>query len=437
MGNIARFYRTEDLRQEYEFKNRPVLVVLSGSETVRFPCIGLYHSESGVPVWFPGYERWMFPLNEIHAKQTSTLKKKAFALCAFLNFLLKETSVNQINEVTINDLRAFLVAFKTNKTGQTRTPQGWEEGVSAVFEFLGRFYKHNHEILPFSYCPDDFISTTVIRDASTHRRTIVKQYSRMSVKPPKAQPKKNRLLLHDHLDLILYECKMYDPMLAIAVALQSFAGIREGEVVNISIGDIALRYAGFGIIGDIVIDLTEMAAFASEMDANRKTEFGKIKVHRTQLCFTDFTEKLSDLYAQHIAFLESQGYDVSPEAPLLRNRWGKPMSVDTYKGQVRQLFYNHFLPDLKVLCEKQGSWASNAPFIEAYETEYPGAHMFRHWFTMYLVERAGLSIDEIAKWRGDSSRDSMLAYVHVYADMLNSYKTVSCQFQRDILESII
>ena len=113
------------------------------------------------------------------------------------------------------------------------------------------------------------------------------------------------------------------------------------------------------------------------------------------------------------------------------------MSVDTYKGRVKKLFYEHFLPDLKKASEQMGTWAIDAPYIEAFEEDYPGAHAFRHWFTMYLFQRAQLTHDEISKWRGDKSRESMLTYIHVNADMLESFKMSAHTFQRSWLEEVL
>ena len=113
------------------------------------------------------------------------------------------------------------------------------------------------------------------------------------------------------------------------------------------------------------------------------------------------------------------------------------MSVHTYKRRVKKLFFEHFLPDLKKASEQNGTWAIDAPYIEAYEDDYPGAHAFRHWFTMYLLQKAKLPTDLISKWRGDSNRESMLTYIHINADMLESFETAAHTFHRSWLEEIL
>ena len=94
------------------------------------------------------------------------------------------------------------------------------------------------------------------------------------------------------------------------------------------------------------------------------------------------------------------------------------------------------MPSLKKSCERQGTYADNAAFIETYEIEYPGAHMFRHWFTMYLLTKAKLTSGEIMKWRGDSSQESMNDYIHENSELIEVFRESSYIFQAQILEDI-
>ncbi len=74
--------------------------------------------------------------------------------------------------------------------------------------------------------------------------------------------------------------------------------------------------------------------------------------------------------------MESRGLDTGHNAPLFVNRQGKPMTVQTYSERIKMLFYERFLPSLKQMCEAQGIYGDYSAFIETYESEYPGAHMF-------------------------------------------------------------
>lgn len=431
---VTHFYRIEDERKNYIFLNKPV-VIQREDDSVPFPCIGLYRKGVvDIPVWYPMYERWYIPVNKAQTMAATTLRKRSTAICTFLNHVLWNTNHSHLHDITLNDIRQFFQAYQTKDNGQIRSAQGWNEGTAFVADFLASYYIHNRDTFGFAYKYEDLIEEHAIRNTSTERTMIVNHYNHLSVKAPNQLIKKNRLLLYGYLDFILLECEMYDPELTLAVALQSFAGLREGEIVNLSYDRIELRYEGFGGIGDIIMDLTRPASFAVDQP---KTEFGKIKIKRKQAVYPDFIKRVQRLYNAHMARHEAMGVKTGGNAPVFVNKKKGPMSVDTYKGRVKKLFYEHFLPDLKKASEQMGSWATDAPYIEAFEEDYPGAHAFRHWFTMYLFQKAQLSTDEISKWRGDSSRESMLTYIHVNADMLESFKSTTHTFQRTLLEDIL
>ena len=437
MANVIQFKSPQEIlenRKQYIFISKPVPIVTEDGNTVHFPCIGLYHRETGIPVGYPKLEPYLYELNLSEMQATNTLKKKSYNLCAFLNYLIWNTQVDTINDVTYNDIRDFLVSFRKLDNGESRDPGSWYKGLQDVYDFLKNYYDYHRE-QHFSYDPTELVTTQVIRNVDTHRKSIVKRYNKLSIKPPRKYKTKNRQLLRGYLDLLLYECMAYDPMLTLGVALQAYAGIREGEVVNLTHEKVVIIYGTFGRISKIILNLTEEADFAKNWRG--ASSFGSIKKYRKQEVYYDFLERTFRLYNDHDAWLRTHGYSIEKDAPLFVNRWGKPMAVSTYTGRLRKLFYEHFLPDLKKYCELQNTWADNAALIEAYESDYPGGHMLRHWFTMYLVERTNLSTDEISKWRGDHNRESMLTYVHVNADMLQMYRESAFVFQEKLLEEVL
>ena len=125
------------------------------------------------------------------------------------------------------------------------------------------------------------------------------------------------------------------------------------------------------------------------------------------------------LFDDHTVSMAARGCPTDKDSPVFVNRQGSPMTVKTYTERVKSLFYQRFLPALHSTCEQQGTFAENAAFIDTYEAEYPGAHMF-----------------EIMKWRGDSSQESMNDYIHENADMIRLFRETSYTFQEQILEAI-
>lgn len=437
---IIKFDSIRLKRNQCIVRNSPVFINSKHGEKQRFPCITLYEKSTGIPLLYPGYERWYLDIQEASGLRDVTLNKKANDIRSFLNYLLWQTEVNTISAVDIDVIRGFYEEFRETDDGDARAPDSWERGINTVARFLFQYHLHNSDCFEFHYDRGDLYK-------SDYRKKGGMAVNRFGVKRPKKKSRKGRFILEGYRDLILQECRRHDPMIRLGVALQSAAGIREGEVVNLTRSSIEIILGGYGMIEEITIDLKDEAPFAKKYKG--KSEFGKIKVHRTQKVYTKFTNEIYSLYEEHIRLLDSLGADNSPDAPLFINKYGKPMSVETYKGRVKDVFQQHFVPDLAKLANATGNWAEHAPYLEIWtdhvdprtgkkvKAEYPGAHMFRHWYTMYLLNNTSLKPKEISKWRGDESPDSMEDYIHINSQMIRTFRKIVGTFQTDIMEEVI
>lgn len=435
MSSIIQFQTPCERRSEFFFQVKKHRITTSEDEQLDFPIIVLYHRETGVPAGYPGFERWLFEMNKVESRKSGTLYKIAVYLCSFLNYILWHTTCDCISDVSLNTLRDFFIDFKKNADGEPRDPQEWTRGIGCVMKFMKNYVVYNQDGIDFKMTPEDLITPVEIRIKNGRGTVVCDQTNKLFVNPPKKRRKKYRLLLHKHLDLLLYEAKKWDPMLVPAIMEQAYAGLREGEAVNTTVSNIHRIYGKFNRIREIVIDLEQPAEFAKNWEG--KSEFGSIKVPRKQRVYPTFIESFTKALDEHEKYLHALGYEMNEGAPLFYNEWGKPMSVSTYTGRLKKLFYEHFLPDLKRLCESQGMWAENAPYIEAYEKEYPGAHMLRHWFTMYLLKYTTLESEEVSHWRGDSDIRSMMDYIHVNADFINVFREAVFTMQGELLEQIL
>lgn len=435
MSEILHFKSLSARRNEFIYRVSQTRVTTAEGKSLDFPCIALYHRESGIPAGYPGYERWLYEMQKAEAQGSETLRKKAIHLCSFLNFLLLNTSCDGPEDVTITDLRNFFVSYKTRPDGAARDPQEWTRGITDVMKFMHSYVSYNRDVVPCKVTPEDLITPVSITLKDGKRSVVTDKANRLYVKPPVKEKKKYRLLLHGHLDLLLYEARKHDPMILPAIMLQAYAGLREGEVVNCTVSNITRVYAGFGRIGKVVIDLTSPAAFAEGHGG--RTGFGAIKVPRRQEVYPDFIDAVTRCLDDHEARLRADGHPTEGGEPLFYNAWGRPLSVSAYSSRLKNLFYSHFLPDLKKVCMAQDTWAENAPYIEAYEKEYPGGHMLRHWFTMYLLQCTPLKDEEVSHWRGDADITSMADYIHVNAGFISAFREAVFTVQGALLEEIL
>lgn len=431
MDNVINFINPYQQRVRYTFVNRPVKITDDYSGVTTFPCIVLCEKESGIPVGYPGYERWLMNLAESEMLAETTLSKRAVNVCSFLNFILWNTKIDRLEEVSVEVIREFMIAYRSMEDGTERKSDTWNRCVGEVFDFLGNYFKFNGESKNFNYNGNELRKTEVIRDRETGRKIVLRSTNKFNVKAPRTLHKKNRVLLHGYLDTLLFEAEKHDPDIVLGIALQAYAGLREGEVVNLTRSSIKQVYAGFGRIGKIEIDLTVNAGFSIRRKG--KTPFGSIKKFRVQEVYYDFIDTVLEILQAHEQMLLSRKVPGGAEDPIFINKWNRPLSVTAYQGRLKRLFYDYFLPTLRLSCEEQVSWAENAPYIEMYENDYPGAHMLRHWFTMYLLTKAGLKPGEIMKWRGDTGVNSMIDYIHINADLIDIYRTSVYIFQETML----
>lgn len=415
------------------FVNHPISIAEPHQPPILIPCIGLHDRATGVLISIPRLERWYVPFASDGGMASNTLAKKAFTICTFLNYLLEHTDISALHEVTTTIIRQFYIAYKQLPNGAPRDPESWIRGIDIVTDFLSTYYRSNVGAFIWGYFPEELSESVTFRDKRGHTQIRTKSFH-FGVLPPQKKSRKNRYLVHGYLSLILGVMKIYDPMCALAVALQAYAGLREGEVVNLTWARIREISTGYGRIGKIELDLSSESDHASH--SKKRTSFGNIKKNRVQEVFPDFIPDVIQMLGIHEDLLIAKGLPHDLNDPLFWDKWGRPMSVNTYRRRIKEVFTHRFLPLLEKQTLEDGTWAEHAPFVEAYREDYPGAHMFRHWFTMYLLEVAHLTREEISHWRGDACPDSMDDYIHANSEMCRLYRDISFSFQSDLFEVI-
>ena len=432
-SNIRYLLPEDCSRQAFKFVVRNARVYTDGVNDT-YPVIIFIHKDSKIPAAYTGLERYINDYSEFKHQRGSTLYKKANAVCLFLNYILWKTTVNVLHECSLKEIRDFLVYLKNEHEGYD-DPVEFLKLRAYIFGFLCRYYDNNRINLSFNYSSSDLKSDKYARDIRTGQFRLVDGYKNLGVKAPNMhRTKKNRVLFMEGKDLILYAAKKYDPMLVLPIAIQCYSGIREGEVVNLTIGGLTVKRGPYKAVSDIELSLEE----EQKVFKNWKglTDPGRIKKHISAKVYPLFFDEIIELYENHLAMMESYGYDTSPNCPLLLNKWGNPMTVSAYNSRVKRLFYDHFLPLFKMQCEMEGTLADNLAYIEIYENEYPGAHMFRHWSTNYLFVHENLSEPEIKELRRDKSMFSQDDYLHVTEEIRREYTSCVYSFQKYILEEI-
>lgn len=435
MNNIVSFDLHKIDRAKYEFKAKNILLNDEYGNKRLYFCIVLVDKDTKEIASLTGLEKYVVDLSCADVLSESTYRYAMSRVILFLNYILHNTKINAINEITVNEIRAFLISARTNTLGEEVKSNTWKKTQKDVFVFLENYYKYHNKIVDFGYDGDDLRNITIIKEKDTKRlrKHVVTEYKTVNVKAPKENDKKRRkrTLMYGHLDALLFVAKMYEPMIYLAIVLSSYAGLREGEVVNLSFSDIK-EMRKLGALERITIDLSKGDKFR-----RGKTHTGVPKKIRQQDVYPDFVKDVAAAIDFHKDYLQACGLEISEDSPIFYNKYGKPMSVTTLSARIRDLFNNYFLDVLKQTSSNAEFEGETYAFIEAYEDQYPGAHMFRHWFTMYLIAKKNLRPEEVRRWRGDSPNSNAYEeYMHLNYDLIEAYKNTAYSFQESLIGEI-
>lgn len=205
--------------------------------------------------------------------------------------------------------------------------------------------------------------------------------------------------------------RIYDPGLMLAIASQAFAGLREGEVVNMYRQHTVTGAKGvriekqFDCIRNITIDLLNPAKLS---DSGKRSDISKKR--RQQQVYPDFLDLYNRIYNEHLALIaEIENEAEDGYYPMFYNRQKRNgvygnMSADSYRARWQKIF-NLALEECAV------SPISKLRLFAQIATEQRFTpHCLRHWFSVYVA----LHVDNaliLQFWRGDKSLDSAATYL--------------------------
>ena len=195
--------------------------------------------------------------------------------------------------------------------------------------------------------------------------------------------------------------------------LGAFAGLRPSEACNVR----REEYGGifFELFGDeiynIEIDLTKEVRLRSD-----DVPVGGIKKHRKQKVYPAFIAEFRTLYEIYMDFIEGREFETD-YGPLTTNRLGKAFTYTAYLREFK-----------KVIREAREIMIhSDNPSTQLYGhmlyTHSLTPHIFRHWFTVKLVQ-FGEQLPTIMKYRGDRSPESANTYLQNKSELIKQLDSV-------------
>lgn len=189
------------------------------------------------------------------------------------------------------------------------------------------------------------------------------------------------------------------PDIAFGVCLQFYGGLRKGEVVNITRGDI---FASTRESLSVQIQDNRNKLFSHLKDT--KNEYPKrlnyLKTHLTRQSVLD-NDLVWEVYEEHRKMLEIKQKEIKNPFAFFINKDGNAMSGKVYEKRFKKI-KKHFLKSL-LAAERYDDY-------RLFSDSYWGTHIGRGIFTNFLMDM-GLSVTQIAIGRGDRSIHSAMDYV--------------------------
>lgn len=435
MSKILNFDSYKIDRSKYEFKTENALLHDEYGNLRLYFCIVLIDIVTGDVVAHTGLEKYVVDLSYTNSISESTHRYAMSRVKNFLNYIIHETNINALNEITVNEIRGFLIKSRTDESDNEIKSESFGKIKTDIFNFLENYYKYHRDEVEFGYNGDDLRKITIVSDANAkkRRKSVIKENKALYVKAPNKNDSKrrNRVIMYGHLKALLYAAKKYDPMTYLPIMIMAYSGLRIGALVNITFEDISVKRR-LGVLERITVEARKPDRFRTG-----KSHKGSNKKIRTAEVYTDFLSDVAEAIEFHKDYLQAHGWAIEGENPCFINKYGGAISATTLSDRIRALFYDHFIDILRETSTSTEFEGETYAYIDYYEEEYPGAHMFRHWFTMYLIAKKNLEPAEVRKWRGDApGSDSYEEYIHINSDLIEKYKTVAYSFQEQLLADI-
>lgn len=319
--------------------------------------------------------------------ELNTILKVANEIVPFLNYILIDNcdsyELNSLWDITFEHGSDYL-----NVLGETRS----RSTVKSTERTLTKFY--------FFLTKKKLLKTIVLEDFTFTKKTNGSGHKTESISSPfegviypDAELKNILHHLPNELVLPFLNTALYKvPRIALGVYLQMFGGLRIGEVVNISKGNITLK-GPYGQNGMVV----RVQKQPLRPDLKNNDGKGGVKTPRYQTIFSCFG-LLSKLYKYHL-----DRFDVDGEVALFVNSDGNALTERSYRGDFEKL-KEEFISTL----EKSDDLKLRGYGISLRQKKW-STHIGRGVFSNLVSDVADTAV-EIALARGDKSLDSALSY---------------------------
>ncbi|WP_335869201.1 site-specific integrase [Bacillus sp. 2205SS5-2] len=373
--------------------------------TKKVICIGLIDKESGL--YFPHPLTDFIRIKyELVGRSLNSQTLPAYVVCRFLNFVNSQIHQEDMHfspliESGIYGLNlkhgSMFISHLTSKGLSYSTVTQYERILTTFYYYLKEVSFLHIDLPEKPGTHSEINKTNIFRGAQLQTKVPSKR-----VRPDKRSKLKdfgeNRYELTYQFINIAREIT---PDIAFGICLQFFGGLRRGEIVNLTRGDILVNYRN-----SINVEIRDNREKLFKHLKDTKSEYPKrLNYLQSNLCVQTIidTDLVWETYDEHIKALEYKS-----EQKMIKNPFsffvdtdGKPMSGKVYERRFKKV-KKYFLASLL----EANRFSEYKVFTEAYW----GTHIGRGIFTNFLLDM-GLTVTQIAIARGDRNINSSMAYV--------------------------
>ncbi|MGG1215386.1 hypothetical protein ABHM93_03100 [Micromonospora provocatoris] len=373
-----------DLTREYVF------IVLENTNTSRFKV-------SAFSSFF--FEKGML-INKYKTKE-----EYAKIIVLFLNYVFFDMyshwKLKNIEDLKIEQGDYFLSQYAYGKLGKSEKSR---ETVQLAEVRLKAFYKWL-----VSKCNMKYISQ------SDFDKTLFSFEYPSYVSPQRIKHISSKLFVE-----ILKICDEYPNYrkLKLAFCLQAFAGLRGGEVCNVSLDKLQYSYT-YHELCYFSVDLREKTRLRKDYKS-----VGGIKKPRIQAVHPIFLPYFKTVFDEHLKLIKDS-----------ENLFGAIFLNREQEAMMESSYNFHFKNIIDILIKRLIERGDSSSIGEAYNlmSGKINKHVFRHFYTQTIVETE-ITPNQLAYWRGDSSIDSSITYLTQNPEIDNKIKIIQQSIYNEFIK---
>ena len=371
---------------------------------------------------FTDFHKYAFSPKQVSRALTDDGNNRFSFIVQLLNYAFFTCDIESLTELTVDMVADFLMDYGMcelpgDDEFTSRSKQTVERCTAVVMDFLHNLIEaHGNEL---TFTKDDLYTEVLVQDK--RGRAIKKKVPKFTVQYKQAPS--TRHIFRDMPDsafrIIYGYIYEHHKELLMLVTLSAFAGLRPSECCNVRrmdspLGPGLMLNSIDGEVTKVRIDLKHEYVLRSDL-----TPVGRIKKERTGEVPEIFLNAFIEAYNEYMSHIEGRKYETD-YGPLSINKQGKAYTYASYRRQFQAMIQNEIIP---IFLE------SNDPELVIYGRTLMenriSPHIFRHWFTVKLVQSGINEPATLMFYRGDTSPESALTYLQNKGELEKEFRKVN------------